>query len=126
MDSFTATPYANVLNEAYRESLYPSNFICCLPESKEYFGPKAIWGSKTDENYSGLNILRTIDKDEMEQIKLLNNGSISIPPAEMKKAIAWFICASAVLRIRNHKKPIMRSLQVCKGTAFLFQDAFRG
>ena len=30
--SFTATPYANVLNEAYRESLYPSNFICSLPE----------------------------------------------------------------------------------------------
>ena len=67
--SFTATPYANVLNEAYRESLYPSNFICCLPESKEYFGPKVIWGSKTDEDYSGLNILREISKDEMDQIK---------------------------------------------------------
>lgn len=104
--SFTATPYANVLNEAYRESLYPSNFICCLPESREYFGPKVIWGSKDDENYSGLNILRLISKDEMEQIKLLNNGNIIAPPEGMKKAIGWFLCASAVLRGRNHKKPI--------------------
>ena len=104
--SFTATPYANVLNEAYRESLYPSNFICCLPESKEYFGPKVIWGSKTDDNYAGLNILRVIDNKEMEQIKLLNNGSINDLPAEMKKAIGWFLCSAAILRIGGYKKPI--------------------
>ena len=36
---YTATPYANVLNEAPgRESLYPKNFICTLPLSYEYFG----------------------------------------------------------------------------------------
>ena len=104
--SFTATPYANVLNEAYRDSLYPSNFICCLPESKEYFGPKVIWGSKSDERYPGINILREIEKDEMEQIKLLNAGSTNNIPQSMKKAIGWFLCAAAILRIRNHKKPI--------------------
>ena len=59
--SFTATPYANVLNEAYEDSLYPRTFICSLPESKEYFGAKAIFGSKSDEHYTGLNIIRTIN-----------------------------------------------------------------
>ena len=104
--SFTATPYANVLNEAYKESLYPSNFICCLPESKEYFGPKILWGSKSDEKYSGINVLREIDNSEMEQIKLMNKGSIAVPPESMKKAVGWFLCSAAILRKRGHKKPI--------------------
>lgn len=104
--SFTATPYANVLNEAYKESLYPSNFICSLPESKEYFGAKAIWGSKTDEKYSGLNIVRTIEDDELKEIKNLHQGNVFTLPTEMQKSIAWFLCAAAILRNRGHKKPI--------------------
>ena len=104
--SFTATPYANVLNEAYKESLYPSNFICSLPESKEYFGAKAIWGSKTDENYSGLNIIRTIPENEMIEIKHLHKGQAFTLPDEFQKSIAWFLCAAAILRNRGHKKPI--------------------
>lgn len=104
--SFTATPYANVLNEAYKESLYPSNFICSLPESNEYFGPKAIWGSKSDENYSGLNILREIPSSEMNEIKLLHKGQTFTLPFEFQKSVAWFLCAAAVLRKRGHKKPI--------------------
>ncbi len=104
--SFTATPYANVLNEAYKESLYPSNFICSLPESKEYFGAKAIWGSKTDEKYSGLNIVRTIEDEELKEIKNLHQGNVFTLPSEMQKSIAWFLCAAAILRNRGHKKPI--------------------
>lgn len=104
--SFTATPYANVLNEAYKDSLYPSNFICSLPESKEYFGPKAIWGSKSDENYSGLNIIRTIPEGEIKEIKQLHMGSAFTLPEEFQKSIAWFLCAAAILRKRGHKKPI--------------------
>lgn len=104
--SFTATPYANVLNEAYKESLYPSNFICSLPESKEYFGPKAIWGSKNDEKYSGLNIIRTIPDSELDELKLIHKGQSYELPMEMQKSIAWFLCSSAILRKRGHKKPI--------------------
>lgn len=104
--SFTATPYANVLNEAYEESLYPKNFICSLPESKEYFGAKAIWGSKTDENYSGLNIVRTVPDSEVKEVKLLHKGQTYTLPSEFQNAIAWFLCAAAILRKRGHKKPI--------------------
>lgn len=104
--SFTATPYANVLNEAYKESLYPSNFICSLPESKEYFGAKAIWGSKTDDMYSGLNIIRTVENDEMTELKDLHKGHSYTIPAEFQKSIGWFLCAAAILRRRGHRKPI--------------------
>lgn len=104
--SFTATPYANVLNEAYRDSLYPSNFICSLPESKEYFGVKEIWGSKTDENYSGLNIIRTIPNSEMNELKQLHGGRAFTLPGEFQKSVAWFLCAAAILRNRSYKKPI--------------------
>lgn len=104
--SFTATPYANVLNEAYEDSLYPKSFICSLPESKEYFGAKAIWGSKKDEKYNGLNIIRTIPPEEMNELKKLHKGGAFTLPAEFQKAIAWFLCAAAILRRRGHKKSI--------------------
>ena len=104
--SFTATPYANVLNEAYESSLYPKNFISSLPESKEYFGAKVIFGSDSDETYPGLNIVRRIPDAEVKSLKNVHDGSAFSLPEEMKKSIAWFLCASAVLRIRGHKKPI--------------------
>ena len=104
--SFTATPYANVLNEAYEMSLYPKNFIASLPESKEYFGAKVIFGSYTDEQYSGLNIVREIPASEIKALKAVHDGTASTIPDEMKTAVAWFLCASSVLRIRGHKKPI--------------------
>lgn len=104
--SFTATPYANVLNEAYESSLYPKNFISSLPESKEYFGAKVIFGSCSDERYPGLNIVRRIPDPEVKSLKGIHDGSAFALPDEMKKSIAWFLCASAVLRKRGHKKPI--------------------
>lgn len=104
--SFTATPYANVLNEAYRDSLYPSNFICSLPESKEYFGAKAIWGSGEDAGYTGLNIVRTIPGSEMAELKLLQKGNAAGLPMEFKRSVAWFLCAAGILRRRGWKQPI--------------------
>mgnify|MGYP000093304690 FL=1 len=73
--SFTATPYANVLNEAYESSLYPKDFICSLPESKEYFGGKVIFGSDQDENYPGLDIVRDIPQEEISELKDLHKGT---------------------------------------------------
>ena len=104
--SFTATPYANVLNEAYESSLYPKNFIASLPESKDYFGAKVIFGSCSDDNYPGLNIIRRIPDKEITELKKLHDGSASAIPTQMKKSIAWFLCSSAVLRVRQYKKPI--------------------
>lgn len=104
--SFTATPYANVLNEALESSLYPKDFICSLPESKEYFGAKVIFGSASDEKYPGLDIVRDIPLKELQELKTLHDGGEFSLPEEMKNAVCWFLCAAAVLRKRGHKKPI--------------------
>lgn len=104
--SFTATPYANVLNEAYETSLYPKDFICSLPESNEYFGARVIFGSKEDGVHSGLDIIREIPPAEVDLLKSLHGGGTSTIPNEYKNAIAWFLCAAAILRLRGHKKSI--------------------
>lgn len=104
--SFTATPYANVLNEAYESSLYPKSFICSLPESNEYFGARVIFGSKDDGVHSGLNIIRDIPPKEIKALKALHDGGTCHLPDEFEKSIAWFLCAAAILRLRGHKKPI--------------------
>ena len=105
--SFTATPYANVLNEAYATSLYPKSFICSLPESNEYFGARAIFGSKEDGVHSGLNIIREVSPAEIRALKDLHGGrSGNTIPDEFKKALAWFLCSAAILRLHGHKMPV--------------------
>ena len=104
--SFTATPYANVLNESGELSLYPKDFICSLPESKEYFGAKVIFGSAEDDRYPGLDIIRDVPKSELSELKILHEGSAFTPPIEFKKSVCWFLCAASILRLRGHKKPI--------------------
>lgn len=104
--SFTATPYANVLNESGELSLYPKDFICSLPESKEYFGAKVIFGSAEDDRYLGLDIIRDVPAAELSELKILHDGATFTPPLEFKKAVCWFLCAASILRLRGHKKPI--------------------
>lgn len=104
--SFTATPYANVLNESGELSLYPRDFICSLPESKEYFGAKVIFGSAEDLNYPGLDIIRDISTAELTELKAMHEGTSFVPPLEFKKSVCWFLCSAAVLRLRGYKKPV--------------------
>ena len=109
--SFTATPYANVLNE--EKGLYPSDFIYSLPEAKGYFGAKAIFGSYSDENYPGMNVVRTISGNELLHIKGINSGDKQDLPTQFQLSIGWFLCSAAILRTRfdrqcgpKYKKPI--------------------
>jgi len=107
--SFTATPYANVLNESGSLSLYPKDFIYSLKESKGYFGIKAIFGSQYDDRYPGLtaNMIRNISDSEIDIMGHIHKGErYYTVPAELKKAVAWFLCAAAILRLKNSKKPI--------------------
>lgn len=105
--SYTATPYANILNEKIEGySLYPSDFIYSLPEPKAYFGEKIIFGSYSDgEIYPGLNIVRSIGPEELQ---ILNNAKVQITtvPQELEKALKWFFCAAAVMRLSSKKRPI--------------------
>ena len=102
---YTATPYANILNESAYESLYPRNFISTLSISDEYFGPQQIFGVDGLED-DGLNIIREINKSDLDTIKMIHDGCNLSIPNTLKNAICWFICGVATMRFWGYKKPI--------------------
>jgi len=103
--SYTATPYANFLNESLPESLYPRHFIYSLKPATEYFGPKQIFGVEGTE-YDGMNIISSINTNDMLAIKEIHNGKDITIPESMKEALCWFFCSAAAMRLWNRKKPI--------------------
>ncbi len=102
--SYTATPYANFLNESTPESLYPKNFIWSLPKSNEYFGPKQIFGLEGTEESDGLNIVRAIESGD--RISHIHDGAVSPLPESLKDAFVWFLCCVATMRYWKSKKPV--------------------
>lgn len=106
---YTATPYANILNEAGKESLYPRNFITTLAVSREYFGPQQIFGyasENEDTAFEGMDIVRTISPEELGEIKDIHNGNSNLTPQSLIDAVCWFMCGVACMRIWNYKKPV--------------------
>lgn len=106
---YTATPYANVLNEAKKESLYPQNFITTLSVSKEYFGPQQIFGysgESKDTYFEGMNIVRTIESEELYEIKEIHDGNSYKTPESLIDAVCWFLCGVGCMRIWGYKKPV--------------------
>lgn len=106
---YTATPYANILNEAGEDSLYPRNFIATLSVSKEYFGPQQIFGLEGgdyDEEYEGLDIVNIIDSDNLNAVKEIHTGTSYSLPETLQSAVCWFLCGVGCMRIWNYKKPI--------------------
>ena len=103
---YTATPYANVLNESSRESLYPRNFITSLQVSNEYFGPQQIFGCDETDEYDGLNIVREISQDDLGEIGNIHSGNSTIIPNSLENSICWFICSVACARLWGRKSPV--------------------
>lgn len=112
---YTATPYANVLNEAGKESLYPKSFITTLGVSKEYFGPQQIFGVDGGE-YDGMNIIRIISDSDLKSIKEIHDGEIENVPEALQDAICWFLCGAACMRIWGYKKPISMLIHTSQKT----------
>lgn len=102
---YTATPYANILNEASRASLYPKNFIATLSVPNVYFGPQQIFGVP-DSPYQGLDIVRDVPQEDLDRIKRIHRGEREVIPDSLERAICWFICCVAAMRIQGYKKPI--------------------
>ncbi|AHC14088.1 Z1 domain-containing protein [Salinispira pacifica] len=109
--AYTATPYANLLNEApdadNGRSLYPRHAIFVLEPGKGYFGAKEIFGMSSDsfgeESEDGLNIIRYVLPDEVKQIQNIQKSLLSDDlPESLKYAIIWFLCSVAVRRYRGH------------------------
>lgn len=104
---YTATPYANILNDSREESLYPRNFISTLAVSKEYFGPQQIFGYEGDTvSFEGMDIIRTVNEDELNDIKNIHDNNDFKIPKTLFDAVAWFLCGVGCMRIWGYKKPI--------------------
>lgn len=115
---YTATPYANILNEAGEDSLYPRNFISTLAVSKEYFGPQQIFGYSGDSvEFSGMDIVRTISEGDLDTLKNIHNGNLSKMPDSLIDATAWFLCGVSCMRIWGYKKPISMLIHTSQKTA---------
>lgn len=100
---YTATPYANFLNESGDDTLYPKNFISLLNTPSEYFGPQQIFG--IDDVNDGLDIINTIDDEE---IKIFNKNLIvdNNLPKSLEEAIYWFIITIAIARFWKLETPV--------------------
>lgn len=103
---YTATPYANFLNEWEEEALYPKHFIWTLRTSNEYIGPKEIFGVLEPNSSDGLDIKREVSKKDIEIIAKLYEETTEELPEPMKDAICWFICCVSIMRYWQYKKPI--------------------
>ena len=105
---YTATPYANVLNEAGPQTLYPKDFISTLAVSREYFGPQQIFGYNAGDScrFDGLNIIREVISQDTDDIKSIHNGNSTSIPQSLQDAICWFLCGVACVRSWNIIKPI--------------------
>ncbi len=114
---YTATPYANILNESKEESLYPRNFISTLAVSKEYFGPQQIFGYSGDSvNYDGMDIVRIISEKDLNELKNIHNGDTYSTPKALFDAVAWFLCGVGCMRIWGYKKPVSMLVHTSQGT----------
>lgn len=114
--AYTATPYANVLNEHSEESIYPRNFISALSISKEYFGPQQIFGCE-DTDYDGLNIIRKITDDDLNNIKDIHNGNSRHIPNSLRDAVCWFMCCVACQRQWGYTKPVSMLIHTSQKTS---------
>ena len=104
--SYTATPYANCLNEIGEETLYPKNFIRTLSLTRAYFGPNKFFQIQDADSDQRLDIVRNIPEADVDLVKALHAYEGNELPESLKNAIKWFICSAAVMRFYDYKKPV--------------------
>ena len=118
---YTATPYANILNETGEDTLYPKDFISTLGVSDEYFGPQQIFGldgidCDEEKKFDGLDIVRIIDEDNLEKVKDIHGGCSFLAPEALKQSICWFMCGVACMRIWKYQSPVSMLIHTSQKT----------
>ena len=63
--AYTATPYANILNESPNQTPLYSDFIQTLNENRQYFGAAKIFGTDRTTNGTRMAIVRSLAKEEL-------------------------------------------------------------
>jgi hypothetical protein len=89
-----------------------------LAVSKEYFGPQQIFGYAGDSvSFDGLDIVRVIDTDELNELKNIHDGDPFVTPETLIDAVCWFMCGVACMRLWEYKKPISMLIHTSQKTA---------
>lgn len=105
--AYTATPYANVLNDTSKKSLYPKDFIVVLEQSEDYIGPTQLFGTEEPERSPYLEIVREIPDSDKKIVKELQEGKMAHQlPQSFVKSIHWFLLTVAAMRELDYRKPI--------------------
>lgn len=105
--AYTATPYANVLNESGPGTLFPHNFVVLLNTPKEYIGPKQIFGLEEPESVPLIDIVREIPAHEQKIVEEIQKGEgAHTIPQSFKDSIQWFLLSVAALRALHYRDPI--------------------
>jgi len=109
--AYTATPAANLVNEANAENPLAADFIFSMEVPRKYFGFEKIFGESAGDNDSRLNlniagIMYPSDDKVLSSIHELENEDDDIPIdkdlsswGSMRDAIAWLFCTAAVRKM---------------------------
>lgn len=104
--AYTATPFANVLNEAGDDTLYPKNFIELLNPAEDYIGAEQIFGTTEPENSPSIPIVEEIPAEDSKALKNVAKKKITEIPSSLQDAINWFLLCVAAMRSYGYRKPI--------------------
>jgi hypothetical protein len=112
---YTATPFANVLIDPLPgDDLYPRDFIVDLPRPADYFGTERIFGRDLltldgeDQQFEGLDVIRSIPDDEIEDLKPAGKRDLDdfwpTLTTSLKDAINYFWLATAARMVRDQEE----------------------
>lgn len=105
--AYTATPFANILNDTDESSLYPKDFITLLEPSEDYIGPQEIFGLTEPDTRPKIPIYRRINGVDRDIVRDIQKGTVSsYLPESFVNSIHWFLLTVAAMRVLNYKKPI--------------------
>lgn len=105
--AYTATPYANILNETGKDTLYPKDFIALLEPSVDYIGPKQIFGIEEPEMSPYIDIVRHIPLVDVDSIRGAQKDNHSLPLVDsLIDSLHWFMLTVAAMRAIDYRKPI--------------------
>lgn len=113
--AYTATPYANLLNEDPKRDPLAPDFIKSLRTSRKYIGFGQIFGSRP------MNIVENIPVEEVSLLENLdsvrsvdggpdplmftieNQNPSRVEWKSLKRALAWFVCTAAARRVYRRR-----------------------
>jgi len=106
---FTATPFANLLNEAGDETLYPKDFLYFLRSSERYFGPWQLFGNpdevEGEETIIPLDLIRILSDEDIDAtVPQTGRPRPTYRPAVtpgLRKAIRWYSIAASARRVTD-------------------------